>query len=72
MNPTTPTSGVRLTIELDTSTGMLHVDGPIDNQMLCYGLLEMAKDAVRNHAVQNQRRIQPVNGVLTLPKIQPS
>ena len=30
--------------------GAVQVQGPIDNAMFCYGLLEAAKDAIRTHA----------------------
>lgn len=32
---------------LDDNT--INVQGPIGNKLLCYGLLEVAKDIVRNH-----------------------
>lgn len=32
-----------------TEDGKIAIEGPIDNKVLCYGLLEAAKDAVRKH-----------------------
>ena len=37
-----------LTIRL-TDTNQVLVDGPINDKVLCYGLLETAKDAIRDH-----------------------
>ena len=44
---------VVITITMRTN-GMLEVSGPIDNKMLVYGMLETARDVVREHA-DNQR-----------------
>ena len=44
----------RLVIVMDQQ-GRFGVNGPIDNMMLCYGLLEMAKDAIRAHHEQKRR-----------------
>lgn len=57
----------QITVTL-TNNGQVQVSGPIDNRMLCYGLLEMAKDVVREF-VANQKKPgnlsivhQPLNG----------
>ena len=42
---------VQLTITMEAD-GRIGVSGPIDNLVLCLGLLELAKDALRNHAQQ--------------------
>ncbi len=34
--------------------GQIGVKGPIDNPLLCYGLLESAKDAIRQHAQEKR------------------
>ncbi len=39
----------KLTITLSPN-GKVQVEGPIDQIMLCYGLLEAAKDVLRTHA----------------------
>ena len=38
---------IRLTIDFNPSSGALNVSGPMANKMLAYGILDMAKDAVR-------------------------
>lgn len=32
-----------------TEDGQIVVGGPIDDKILCYGMLESAKDAIRSH-----------------------
>jgi len=32
-----------------TEEGKVSMNGPLENKVLCYGLLEVAKDLVRNH-----------------------
>jgi hypothetical protein len=49
----------KLTITLEDS-GMLSLEGP-ENLQAAYGLLELAKDALRMRAAQ-QQKIQPVMG----------
>jgi hypothetical protein len=39
----------KMTIEM-LEDGRIQVHGPIENKLLCYGLLELAKDAVREYA----------------------
>lgn len=58
---------VKLEIILNDN-GTLSVNGPIDNLHMCYGLLELAKDALREKAAQ-QRRIQPAAGPTDFMKI---
>ena len=48
---------VKLTIEL-MSDGSISVNGPINNTLLCYGLLESAKDAIRDHVKRVQEAKQ--------------
>jgi hypothetical protein len=51
---------IRLEVILDQQTGALTVNGPVGNPMICYGMLEMAKDAIRKMALENaERRVQP-------------
>ena len=59
---------IQLIITMDDS-GSVGVNGPLQNPLLCYGLLEMAKVAIHDHTQQNQRIVQPANGVI-LPKVQ--
>jgi hypothetical protein len=48
----------QLLITLD-ETGKINVAGPIDDPILAYGLLECARDAIRDFNDQQQRRIVP-------------
>jgi hypothetical protein len=38
--------------------GTVSLSGPLDNKTLCYGLLEAAKDAVRDHHVRKNATSQ--------------
>lgn len=58
---------IQLIITLD-DTGQIGVTGPINNQLMCYGMLEMAKIAVTAHAKQNEQIVKPANGVLLPPQ----
>jgi hypothetical protein len=43
-----------------TEDGKVLVAGPIDDKVLCYGLLESAKDAIREHkAKQGKVEVAP-------------
>ncbi len=53
---------VELRIVLDDH-GRIAVTGPIENQLLCYGLLEMARDAIATNAQQQQRLVQPATAL---------
>lgn len=39
--------------------GQVSVTGPLENRLLCYGLLEAAKEVIAAHQAQSQRRVQP-------------
>ena len=56
---------IQLTITVQDD-GRTRVDGPVDDKILCYGLLEAAKDAVRDHVAAKARRVQPV---ILVPKL---
>lgn len=49
----------KLIIELEAN-GQVTVNGPIQNKLLCYGLLEAAKDAIKEFKPESQ---------ITIPKI---
>jgi hypothetical protein len=53
-----PEAQVQLVIMM-TADGRVGVQGPIDNKMLCYGLLEVAKEAIHDHHVEKARLVQP-------------
>jgi hypothetical protein len=68
-NPTqkaAPSPVVELKISFDQMTGAVRVDGPIQNPMFCYGILEMARQAIQNFAAEQAqgKKIVPAN---TLP-----
>lgn len=49
---------ITLTITLDERR-QLNIAGPIDDKILCFGMLECAKDAVRDHVARSQSAIVP-------------
>jgi hypothetical protein len=38
----------QLTITMDDA-GNIGIEGPVDQKMVCYGLLECARDAIKDH-----------------------
>ncbi len=50
---------VQLVVTMDDA-GAVQVSGPIDNLILCFGLLEVAKDVLRKHAERTQTGVQAV------------
>lgn len=55
---------LKLTLTLHDD-GQLQLDGPLHDKILCFGLLEVAKDAIRSH--QAKPRVQPVSVIPSLP-----
>ena len=55
------TPPIKLEIILDQSTGAVTVNGPVDNALLCYGLLECGRQTIQNYIAQktNGSRIVP-------------
>jgi hypothetical protein len=49
-----PIATLTITLNDDASVG---VNGPIENRMLVYGMLEMAKDAVTKFAEKSQNKV---------------
>lgn len=49
--------GLKLTIKV--VNGQVMVDGPVGDKLICYALLEAAKDAVRDFVASQQKRIVP-------------
>ena len=49
---------MELIIRIDDA-GQLSVSGPIDNKIVCYGLLEAARDAVQAHHDQAKKLVHP-------------
>lgn len=56
---------LQLTISVNTN-GSVRVEGPVHEKILCYGMLEAAKDAIKEHhdAIVNGSRIVPAAGPL--------
>lgn len=40
-----------------TDDGKVNINGPVENTMLCYGLLQMGTQAVTRYADQAQKKI---------------
>jgi hypothetical protein len=59
---------VELKITVDDA-GKISVNGPISNRMLCYGMLEMARDAINKFVDQNQSPIVQVPPGTIVPKL---
>ena len=54
----------KLTIILSPN-GKVQVEGPVDQAMLCYGLLDVAKDVIRTHAQKKaESAIVPIHPLL--------
>lgn len=50
-----------LTIDVDDA-GRVSVQGPLENQLVCYGLLEVARDAIQAHvAAQMSAKVKPAS-----------
>lgn len=45
-----------------TAEGQFKATGPFDNKLLCYGLLDMCRDAVQKH--DSQRRVEPASATI--------
>jgi hypothetical protein len=58
---------VELVIKL-TPTGQVTVTGPIEQRLLCYGLLEVARDVIGAHNPTEQRIVPPPAGGLSMIK----
>ena len=53
----------RLIISVDPKTGEVNINGPIQDRIFCFGILELAKQAINAHADQQAKRIlvaQPI------------
>lgn len=51
-----PTAQAVLTVTLYTD-GRIHVTGPLDNKLACYGMLELARDAVASYEKQASKLV---------------
>jgi hypothetical protein len=57
---------VRLTITIDEH-GRMNVQGPLENKVLCYGLLEIAREVVQNHKPVERSLVQPTSEWSAVP-----
>ncbi len=64
-----PNTVLKLEILFDQTTGAVQVNGPIQNIFVCYGMLELAKDACRKYAADQvaDRRIM-LPGISVVPR----
>jgi hypothetical protein len=53
----------KLIIEL-LPNGQIAVSGPIDNKLLCYGLLECARDAIRDFKKVDSDILLPTDQIM--------
>jgi len=58
-----PAPAAEIVITLNAA-GQIHVTAPLQNKMLCYGLLEVARDVVQGFQPAQAPAILPVNGFL--------
>jgi hypothetical protein len=57
-----PNAGCKMTIEIQPD-GSVAVSGPLGSKMICYGMLEAAKDAVREYVDENKRIVKAPLGM---------
>jgi hypothetical protein len=67
-NPQAPNTALVLTITLDQLTGAVQVNGPIQNPMICMGMMEMAKQAIHDFA-KEQAKGQRIVPAAAMPMI---
>ncbi len=59
----TPQVPVALTVTM-TPEGQIQVSGPLENKLLCYGLLEFARDAIQKFEQTPRSIIEAARGPL--------
>jgi hypothetical protein len=65
----TPSTTAVLSITFDQLTGQVQVNGPIQNLVLCMGMMEMAKQALHDFA-KEQAKGQRIVPAKAMPFIQ--
>lgn len=55
--------GLQLVIKV--VDGQVRVDGPVGDKLVCYALMEAAKDAIRDFVASQQTRVVPVSSMPT-------
>jgi hypothetical protein len=61
---------IELTIRYDDQTGACNANGPLANKLVCYGMLEMARDIVNETATKamNAKIVGVAGGALPFHK----
>jgi hypothetical protein len=54
-----------------TNKGQINMNGPIDDKMLCYGLLEIAKEVVKTHNDNKAKIVRPAFQLPPMPGKKP-
>ena len=63
--PTGQSTTVQIVITMNLATGRCTATGPLEDKPLCYGMLEMARDIVRDFDAKKQASaIVVANGIL--------
>ena len=57
---------IQLLVVFDPSTRAVQVSGPIHDKALCYGMLECAKDAIRDHVADLTEGQRPPSSGLVI------
>ncbi len=55
----------RLTVTLDTATNQVNVEGPLEQRLLCFGLLEEAKKVISEFVPKQQPMVVPASVIPT-------
>jgi hypothetical protein len=55
---------IQLTIKYEESTGRIEVTGPIKNKILCYGLMELARESLSTYTPEKEKLINIANGAI--------
>jgi len=59
---------ITLTITLDEATGSTNVNGPLENKIICYGLLKLAEQIVANYEPPKPSGLVIANGPIVAPR----
>jgi hypothetical protein len=54
-----PASDIVLTITLKPATGQIALNGPLDNRLQCYGMLEMAREILTARGLPQAQQGKP-------------
>jgi hypothetical protein len=59
-----PSTTLQLVITFDQVTGALNVHGPIQNSVVCFGMMEAAKEVIHQYVKANQSPILRPTGLI--------